>query len=76
MDVGKKLNSSAIIADGNCTKTCLFLSVILLLSSVLFELFKIGYIDSIGALGLAYYSYKEGKESLEKANGNACECSN
>ena len=76
MDVGKKLNSNAIIADGNCTKTCLYLSVILLLSSVLFELFKIGYIDSVGALGLAYYSYKEGKESLEKANDNACECSN
>ncbi len=74
-NVGRKLNSDAIIADANCTKTCLYLSVILLISSLLFEIFKIGYFDSIGAIGLAYYSYKEGKEAVEKSKGNTCTCS-
>jgi divalent metal cation (Fe/Co/Zn/Cd) transporter len=72
LSVGKKLNSDAIIADGHCTKTCLILSAILLISSTLFMIFKVGYIDSIGALGLAYYSYAEGKESFEKAEGKSC----
>lgn len=75
LDVGRRLNSNAIIADANCTKTCLYLSVILLLSSLLFEMFKIGYFDSVGAIGLAYYSYKEGKESMEKSGGNTYACS-
>lgn len=74
LNVGKKLNSAAIIADANCTKTCVYLSIILLLSSVLFEIFKIGFIDSIGALGIAYYAFKEGKESIEKSKGNNCCC--
>lgn len=74
LNVGKKLDSNAIIADANCTKTCVYLSIVLLLSSILYELFKIGYIDSIGALGIAYYASMEGKESIEKSNGNICNC--
>lgn len=74
--VGKKLNSDAIIADANCTKVCLYMSVVLLLSSGLYELFDIAYFDSIGALILAYFSFKEGKESFEKSKSNAhCSCS-
>ncbi|UCC12472.1 MAG: cation transporter, partial [candidate division WOR-3 bacterium] len=65
--VGKRLKSDAIIADAHCTRTCVYLSIILLAASLLYEIFKIGYIDSIGALGIAYYSFKEGREALEKA---------
>ncbi len=72
--VGKKLNSDAIIADAHCTRTCVYLSIILLVASLLYEIFKIGYIDSIGALGIAYYSFKEGREALEKAKGKECCC--
>lgn len=72
--IGRNLNSSAIIADANCTKTCLYLSVILLFSSVFYMIFNMGYIDSLGALGMVYYAYKEGRESFEKAKGNACSC--
>ena len=32
LKVGKKLNSDAIVADANCTKTCFYLSFILLVS--------------------------------------------
>jgi divalent metal cation (Fe/Co/Zn/Cd) transporter len=61
---GKALDSKAIIADAKCTLTCFYLSGILLFSSVLYELFKIGYFDVIGSLGIAFFAFKEGKESL------------
>jgi divalent metal cation (Fe/Co/Zn/Cd) transporter len=68
LKVGKSLNSAAIIADAYCTKTCFNLSIILLVSSLLYLFFKIGYIDIAGSLGIAVYSFIEGKESLEKSN--------
>ncbi len=75
MKVGKQLNSRALIADANCTKTCLYLSIILLVASIGFELTGFGGIDSAGALLIAYYSFKEGKEAFEKARtGKNCEC--
>ena len=75
LDVGRKLNSDAIIADANCTRTCLNLSMILLIASLLYLFFKIGYIDILGSMGIAYYSIKEGKESFEKSKSNNLECS-
>jgi divalent metal cation (Fe/Co/Zn/Cd) transporter len=68
--IGRKLGSPAIIADANCTKTCLYLSIILLAASILYEWFKIGSIDSIGALVMAYYAFKEGKEAMDKSKGD------
>ncbi|MFA6169907.1 MAG: cation transporter [Candidatus Margulisiibacteriota bacterium] len=72
MFVGERLSSDAIIADANCTKTCVYLSVILLVSSVLYELFKVGYIDSLGTIGIAYYAFMEGRESIDKSKGKEC----
>lgn len=74
--VGRKLNSDAIIADANCTKVCLYMSIILLVSSGIYELTHMPYIDSLGSLGLAYYSLNEGRECFEKARGETtCSCS-
>ena len=73
--VGKILNSDAIIADANCTKTCLQLSVVLLISSVGYEMFRIGSIDSIGSILIAWFAFREGKESFEKAKNKATCCS-
>ena len=50
LKVGKELKSDAIIADANCTKTCFYLSFILLGASGLYELFNIAYFDIIGSL--------------------------
>jgi divalent metal cation (Fe/Co/Zn/Cd) transporter len=74
--VGLKMNSRAIIADANCTKTCMYLSVILLISSLGFQLLGIGLIDSLGAVGISYFSFKEGKEAFEKAKSenHSCGC--
>jgi len=74
--VGKKLNSQAIITDANCTKTCLYLSVILLLSSAGYELTGIGGLDSLGAIFIAGLSLKEGREAFQHAKSNmTCQCS-
>lgn len=75
MNVGKSLNSQAIIADAQCTKVCIYMSVILLISSAIYYLTDFPYIDSIGTLGLAYFSFKEGQECFEKAKNNShCDC--
>ena len=76
LKVGKALNSDAIIADANCTKTCFYLSFILLASSGLYELFGIAYFDILGSLGIAYFAFKEGREAFEKVkSGNLmCNC--
>jgi divalent metal cation (Fe/Co/Zn/Cd) transporter len=73
--VGRELNSQAILADANCTKACLYLSVVLLLSSIGYELTRIGGLDSIGAILIAGFAFKEGRESFQKAKGNlSCGC--
>ena len=74
MKVGKALHSEAIIADANCTKTCLLLSVVLLAGSVLYELFHIGLVDAAGSVGIAWFAWREGKESLEKARTGKLGC--
>lgn len=74
LKVGKELNSEAIIADANCTKACFYLSFILLASSGLYEILGIVYFDIIGALGISYFAFKEGKEAFQKANSNKIGC--
>jgi divalent metal cation (Fe/Co/Zn/Cd) transporter len=72
--VGRALNSVPILSDANCTLVCVYMSVILLASSLIYELTGFGFVDSIGALGLIYFSVKEGREAFEKANGIECDC--
>jgi divalent metal cation (Fe/Co/Zn/Cd) transporter len=73
--IGKQYNSQALIADANCSKACMYLSIILLISSVGYEVTRIGAIDSIGALGIALFSVREGREAFEKSKGNlSCSC--
>ena len=70
--VGRQLNSEAILEDAKCTKTCLYLSFVLLLASIGYELTRIGGIDSIGAILIAVFAFREGRESFEKARGKSC----
>jgi divalent metal cation (Fe/Co/Zn/Cd) transporter len=71
---GKKLHSDPIISDANCTKVCVYMSVVLLISSLIYELTGFAYADVIGAAGLIYFSVSEGKEAFEKAKGKSCDC--
>ncbi len=72
--IGKQLNSAPILADANCTLVCVYMSIILLASSGIYELFRIPYIDSVGTLGLSYFAFKEGKECFEKSKSNKLCC--
>lgn len=72
--VGHTLKSSPILADANCTMVCVYMSLVLLASSLIYEATGFGFVDGIGALGLIYFSYSEGKESFEKAAGMEDPC--
>jgi divalent metal cation (Fe/Co/Zn/Cd) transporter len=76
VNVGKSLNSQAILADAACTRVCLQLSVVLLIASAGYKLTGIGGLDSIGALVIAIICFREGKEAFEKAKMGsfACTC--
>ncbi len=71
---GKKLHSDPIISDANCTRVCVYMSFVLLASSLIYELTGFAYADVIGAAGLIYFSISEGKEAFEKAKGKSCDC--
>lgn len=72
--VGKKLQSEPIISDSNCTRVCVYMSIVLLLSSLIYELTGFAYADAIGAAGLIYFSISEGREAFEKARGKVDCC--
>lgn len=74
LNVGRKLKSDAIIADANCTKTCFYLSFILLAASGMYELFNIAYFDILGSVGIAYFAFREGHEAFEKAKSGNLSC--
>jgi divalent metal cation (Fe/Co/Zn/Cd) transporter len=74
--VGRALNSDPILADANCTLVCIYMSLVLLASSFLYMLTGFGFMDSLGSIGLIYFSIKEGREAFEKARGiDSCDCS-
>ncbi len=72
---GNALNSKPILADANCTKVCIYMSVILLISSFIYEITGFAYADVIGTFGLAYFSFSEGKECFEKSSNLVLTCS-
>jgi divalent metal cation (Fe/Co/Zn/Cd) transporter len=69
---GQRLNSEPVMADANCTRVCVYMSLVLLASSLIYELTGFRYADAIGAAGLAWFSFTEGREAFEKAKGKVC----
>lgn len=74
--VGKHLNSEPIMADARCTEVCIYMSLVLLISSLIYELSGFAYADIIGTAGLIYFSVTEGKEAFEKARNRQTCCIN
>jgi divalent metal cation (Fe/Co/Zn/Cd) transporter len=73
--IGRLYGSDALLADANCTMTCIYLSVVLLAASLGYEATGIGMLDSAGALGISWFSWREGREAFEKARGKlTCSC--
>lgn len=76
--VGRKLDSNAILADAACSQVCIYMSLVLLVSSALYQLTGFAYADVLGTAGLIWFSLAEGKEALQKAKErkySACSCS-
>ena len=71
---GRALHSAPILADANCTLVCIYMSLVLLASSFIYQVTGFGFADSLGALGLIYFSVREGMEVFEKAAGLECGC--
>jgi divalent metal cation (Fe/Co/Zn/Cd) transporter len=61
--IGRQFNSRALLADAACSRTCLYLSVVLLVSSVGYEL-----------TGIGVFAFREGREAFDKAKGRSCSC--
>lgn len=74
LHVGDKLGSAPIKADANCTRACLYMSFLLLASSLIYQLTGFAYADSIGALGIMWFAYSEGKEAFDKAANKKTSC--
>jgi divalent metal cation (Fe/Co/Zn/Cd) transporter len=72
--VGHALKSAPILADANCTLTCIYMSIVLLISSLVYRVTGFGFIDSLGAVGLIYFSVTEGLESFKKASNLDDDC--
>ena len=73
--VGTALNSPAILADAACSRACVYLSLVLLTASLGYELTGIGSLDALGALLIAWLTWREGWEAFQKTAGMACSCS-
>jgi divalent metal cation (Fe/Co/Zn/Cd) transporter len=71
---GNLLKSAPILSDANCTKVCIYMSIVLLISSLIYELTGFAFADAIGSAGLIYFSFIEGREAFEKAKGKECCC--
>ena len=72
--VGTALNSPAILADAACSRACVYLSLVLMISSIGYELTGIASLDAIGAILIAWLTFKEGREAFGKARGMSCSC--
>lgn len=65
--LGVALSCTPLIADANCNLVCVYMSLVLLVASGAYALFHFGWIDTVGTAGIIFFSVREGKESLERA---------
>ncbi|MFN5377933.1 MAG: cation transporter [Ignavibacteria bacterium] len=72
--VATALNSAPLRADANCTMVCIYMSISILASSLVFELTGFAYADVLGAIAITWFSISEGRECFEKATGHECSC--
>lgn len=72
--VASALNSAPLRADANCTMVCIYMSISILASSLVFELTGFAYADVLGAIAITWFSISEGRECFEKVKGHECSC--
>jgi len=74
--VARELNSAPLMADANCTMVCIFMSISVLMSALVYELTSFAYADVLGATAILWFSISEGRECFAKAKGHECSCEN
>ena len=67
--LGTVLSCPPLIADANCNLVCVYMSLVLLAASGAFAVFHLGWIDTVGTAGIIFFSVREGRESMERAEG-------
>jgi divalent metal cation (Fe/Co/Zn/Cd) transporter len=73
--VGNALGSQAILADAACSRACLYLSLVLMVASIGYQVTGIGLLDSVGAILISWLTFREGREAFGKSHGLHCSCS-
>lgn len=73
MKVGTALQSETVLKDAACSLACIQLSVVLFVGSVLFQFFpSFWWLDAVAAIVIAYYIFKEGRETYLASKGEDC----
>ena len=62
--VGRGLNSSPILADANCSMVCIYMSIILLASSLIYQFTGFGFVDTPRSTGLDLFFNQRRKRSF------------
>ena len=70
--IGTEFKSQPLLADADCSKICMWLSVILLISSVGYELTGVGLLDSFGAVGIAVFLLEKVARHSKKQKAISC----
>ena len=74
LGAGRALDSAALVSDAQCTRACFWLSGVLLASSLAYEALRLPWLDVAGALGVAWFAAREGREAYLKAANNTLAC--
>lgn len=74
MKAGKALGSSVVVNDAKCSLACIKLSVVLFLGSLVYYVAPaLWWADSVAALGISWFIFREGQEMrAEEGCGECC----
>ncbi len=70
---GEALQSETVLKDAACSLACIQLSIVLFIGSVLCQwLPSLWWVDAAAAIVIAYYIFKEGRETYLSDKGEDC----
>jgi divalent metal cation (Fe/Co/Zn/Cd) transporter len=75
VEAGTALNSPTLLADAECSRSCMWLSWVLLAGSLIYWAFPmLGWVDSVAAIVLSFFIAREGLETLRQSKNPADAC--
>lgn len=73
LKVARALDSRALLLDAFCTKSCMWLSVLLLAGAAIYKAFGWALFDPLVTLAMAWLIWGEGKEAWDRDEHCDCE---